>query len=45
MRDRFGAVIPDELRSGNILGQADTATHFASCIDRGLLPFTTNSAC
>jgi methyl-accepting chemotaxis protein len=31
--------------TGNILGQADTANHFASCIDRGLLTSTSNSAC
>jgi methyl-accepting chemotaxis protein len=31
--------------TGNILGQADTANHFASCIDRGLLTSTGNSAC
>jgi methyl-accepting chemotaxis protein len=31
--------------TGNILGQADTANHFASCIDRGLLTSTGNTAC
>jgi methyl-accepting chemotaxis protein len=31
--------------TGNILTQADTANHFASCIDRGLLTATGNSAC
>ncbi|HEX6596924.1 MAG TPA: hypothetical protein VF045_08310 [Acidimicrobiales bacterium] len=31
--------------TGNILGQADTANHFASCINRGLLSSTGNTAC
>ena len=31
--------------TGNILGQADTANHFASCIDRKLLTSTGNTAC
>ena len=31
--------------TGNILGQADTANHFASCIDRNLLTSTGNTAC
>ena len=31
--------------TGNILGQADIANHFASCIDRGLLSSTGNTAC
>ncbi len=31
--------------TGNILGQADTANHFASCINRGLLTSTGNTAC
>jgi methyl-accepting chemotaxis protein len=31
--------------TGNILGQAVTANHFASCIDRGLLTSTGNTAC
>ncbi|MDQ4098631.1 MAG: hypothetical protein M3144_12285, partial [Actinomycetota bacterium] len=31
--------------TGNILGQADIANHFASCIDRGLLTSTGNTAC
>jgi len=31
--------------TGNILGQADTANHFASCIDRNLLTSTGNTVC
>ncbi len=31
--------------TANILGQAVTANHFASCIDRGLLTSTGNTAC
>ncbi len=31
--------------TGNILGQADLANHYASCIDRGLLSSTGNTAC
>ncbi len=31
--------------TGNILGQADVANHYASCIDRGLLSSTGNNAC